>query len=687
MILDDSDEEAPSAPDATPFVDKPEFEDESSENGSLYPDIVQTLDLALGSAVLHVAVPPMTPCAAEDAAPEILQQKMVFAVSCATKDISVITLPLTPPSQASKERPELRSTLLAGDAGKGVWGETVTALAGQERPSDGVAITLVKASTLEQISTTTRSRSNSNLAVHIVVAAHSRDASGTLRLWDITISPKGVSGQGTTKPFQTEYLPSPLTGIAFNPTRNTQLLAVASPHAVRVFDYSLPSVTLVPDDLSNSAFPPQGSWLLSLYPPLARGSLNATARKPVVAAAWAAHGRAVLALLADGQWGIWDVEGTGPSASGSGDGLFGKSGAGVRGAALTAFSVTGQLEGTSPLRNPGSRKTDGELVPMTPHTRRESLATSFAGGPERLATIRGGLEVVQLPALRGGASDESAVLWLGGGDHVVAIIPGIARFWDARMRRGAGGGVNLFSGAQPSRMIRLTELHAGLMGERCCGVNAVARFPRRHGDDDSLVEGLPVEVLVQGESRLVVVRESDDVAAPLTSRLFGTRKRKLGPVAAAEPASAIIVHARRDKPAPAVSFDLSLAKRGTLMEPRARAGDGRSSAAAGASFDSSVYAGTQTTVAFSDVPRGDEHLRDEGVTLTQSMMFAPRTPERGLGFVHDLEDAANASDDEDAAEDRNVEEEMLDIMEIDRALEEMQGDREAGRKHVFFEDG
>ncbi len=71
---------------------------------------------------MHVAVLPMTPCAASDAGPDILQHKMVFTVSCATKDVYVVTLPLTPPSQASKARAELRTSLLASRLGKGKWG-------------------------------------------------------------------------------------------------------------------------------------------------------------------------------------------------------------------------------------------------------------------------------------------------------------------------------------------------------------------------------------------------------------------------------------------------------------------------------------------------------------------------------------------------------------------------------------
>jgi hypothetical protein len=650
MIIDSDDDE--SAPAGTSsFVDKPEFEDHDHAGGASKLGITQTLELSLGCEVLHIAVPPLVASTSDDIGPELLQTKMVFAVSCATTDVYVVTVPLTPPSHQSKARQELRANVLTDRAGKSLWGETLFALAGQERRSDGLAITLSKPGV--------KGRSHAS-STNVVVAAHSRDASGTLRLWELCVD-SGKAGK-PTEPFQTEYLQSPLNGVSFNPIHITQLLTISSSQALRIYDYSMASVPA--DDTPQSSFPAQGSWLLSLFPPFARGSLSQTARKPITAAAWVGRGRAILALLADGQWGVWDIDGGGPTTSTTGANLFGKTGLGVRGAALSAFSITGQLEGTSPLRNPTNRKSDGEFVPMTPHTRREV----FVGGPERLNSVKGSIEVVRLPTYPGGVGEETAVLWLGAADHVVTVIPAISRFWDAQLRRSSGGGVNLFSGAQPSRMIRLNDLSAGLMGERCCGVTASARFPRNPGDGEE--EGLPVEIAVQGESRLVFVQENED-ATPAPTRIFGPRKRKLGLAPGSEPPSAIIVHPRQDKAA-AASFNLSVSKRGGLMDVRPSQDSGV--IPIGSSFDST----TQFT-------QSQDTLGDE-MTLTQSMLLPPaREGADGLGFVNSLENAADAIDDEEAAEDRNVEAEMLDIMEIDRALEDMQSDRDAGTKHVFFE--
>ena len=672
-MLIDSDDETPAT--SAPFVDKPEFEDSIAADTSSLPEITQSLDLALGTAALHVAVLPMPPSSAEDAAwngANILKSKIVFAVACATTDVYLVTLPLTPPSHESKARPELRQSLLAGNAGTGVWGETLTLLKGQSRPCGGLAVTLVKQKPGSRSRSLERAAAQAAPVTRAIVAAHSREASGTLRLWDVVLDAKpGVINR--VEPFQTEYLPSPLTDISFNPSHTTQLLTVASPQAARIYDYA--AASLPSDDTSEGPFPTQGSWLLSLYPPFSRGPSMSTARKPIVAAEWIAHGRAILTLLSDGQWGIWDIDGASPSAAGSG-GLFTKANAGLRGSAITGFSVSGHLEGTSPLRNPATQKspaasgTTGEFVPMTPHTRRDAIASAIMGGSDKLAAVRGGIAISQLPPQGTGPGEESAVLWLGGTDPILSVIPVISRFWDSQLRRAVGGGVNLWSGAQPTRMIRLTDLGAGLMGERCTGAAAIPK-PSRGGvagangssaakeNGPSHAEGLPIEVLLQGESRLVIVHEGED-ASSLTTRLLGARKRSRAELGSTK---AILAYPRPEKPAN-ISFNLNLQQRptrtggGGLFQPRVRP-------PIGASFDSM------------DVLPSTE-LPDE----TQS---APSS-QQGLMFINDLNFAADQPDDEFEVESRDIEQELMDIMEIDRELEQLEHERVRGAKRVFFEE-
>ncbi|KAK4446503.1 nucleoporin NUP37 [Podospora aff. communis PSN243] len=668
MIIDSDDDEPPAASASAPFVDKPEFEDAPPANTSIQ-EVVQTLDLSLGCAALNLAVLPMPHCTPEDASwngADILQSRIVFAVVCATGDNFVVTLPLTPPSHESKARPELRQNLLAGNAGKGVWGETLCLLGGQNRAGEGIAISLVKPTLGARSKSLERTTSQS--ATRAIVAAHSREASGTLRFWDVPLGPKAGT-LSRVEPFQTEYLPSPLTSISFNPTHITQLLTVTPSQAVRIYDYLVPSLPL--DETSEGPFPSQGSWLLSLYPPFARGAASATTRKPIVAAKWVAHGHAVLALLADGQWGIWDIDGASPSSGSSGAKLFSKASAALRGSAITAFCTTGHLEGTSPLRNPAMQKSpaapgSGEFVPMTPHTRRDAIATSITGGSDKLAAVRGGIDVTRHVQSHGtGPGDESAILWLGGADPIVSVVPVVSRFWESQMRR-ASGGANIWSGSSPTRMIRLTELGAGLLGERCTGAVGIPKPGRTPSgangastpseNDASGSDGLAIEVLLQGETRLVVIQESED-GSTLTSRLFGARKK---PRTELRDTRAILAYPRPQEPG-SVKFNLSISQRGALLRPRA-----------------------PIRGAFDGI--GEEM---DVVPSTETASKPPSNPSRatGLLFANDLNYAADVPDDEEQAESRDVDQEIMDIMEIDRELEEMEAHRERGSKRVFFEEG
>lgn len=667
MILD-SDEEDAAQSTSAPFVDNPEFEKETVEDTTGYAEIIQTLDLSLGADVVHIAVLPVAPHTLGDSSKEhdVLAERMVFAVTCATGYVYMITLPLTPPSHDSKAREELRSDLLAASAGKGKWGETLVSLNAQKYGADGIAMSLVP-----------RGPSNRNQLpaqrtasdTRVIIAVHGQDASGTLRLWDVPV--RTSSNTIPIDPFQTEYLPSPLTDLAFNPTHPTQLLAVASPHAVRIYDYSIPSIPQ--DDDYEGYWPLHGSWLISLYPPFARGTASSCMRKPIVGANWISHGRSILTLLADGQWGIWDVEGAGALGNDGSTSLFAKQNMGVRGAALTAFSVSGYLEGTSPLRNPGAQKTGLGTPDFNSTGRRESLLSMLNGGPERLAAVKGGVVVVQLPSARGqGSVDESAVLWLGGSDNIVCVIPVIARFWDAQVRRSAGGGVNLYSGAQPSRMIRLTELNAGLLGERCCGLAAVPKSQRQssaHKSEDTVgvveeTTGLPIEAIVRGESRLVVVHDFQDIeTAPLR---YPTRKLKKLIPATEKPVNAIIVHPRPDKPVKAPqSFDLSI-------RPSGR--DSVKNAPSVKLFNQS-FGQSQDTMEADSIDYQPEPIDTES-----------RPHNMGFEFMDELDAAADAGYELDADE-RDVEQEVLDLMELDHQLEQMEDERLRGTKRVFFEEG
>ena len=634
MIIDSDDEQVPPDKKATDkFVDKPEFDDEEDP---LNQDVTQTLDLSLGTAALQIAVLPVIEDSSEDAGgqgPSLLREKIIFAVSSVMNDVYLVTLPLTPPSPESKARPELRTDLMAGNAWSGVWGQSIVSLGGQRRRSDGIALNLTP-------------KTSQADPYKVIIASHCREASGTLRLWEVSLESKERTSR-PVEPFQTEFLPKPLSAISFNPNHKTQILAISPNDGVRVYDYALPAVPADPE--ASGSLPAQGSWLLTLYQPFAKGL---SSRKPILDAAWIAHGRAIFTLLADGMWGIWDIDGASPSSSGAS--MSSKLKSGIRGAAIAAFSVSGYIEGTSSLRNTTSQGVDDlteEFVPMTPHTRRQATASLGSNGRlDRLAAVHGGLAVMSLPSSGKALQDESMALWVGGLDQVF-VISGVQRFWDSQLRRGAGGGVNLFSGAQPTKMIKLLDLRTGLVGERCCGAQLTLSFPSPKTHDLQDSSGLPVDVVIQGESRLVFVQESDENHN--TGWLGSTRRPNL--FSKGDKSTAIIVHGQQAK-ARASSYDLSTFRPGSLRQrPSLFDNNGKND--------------------------GGANLGDgDGRQDTMQLVAPPRT---GFEFADTLNAAADVMDDHGT---RNVDMEMLDIMQIDKELSNMEDSRGKGRKKVVFEE-
>lgn len=351
-------------------------------------------------------------------------------------------------------------------------------------------------------------------------------------------------------------------------------------------------------------------------------------------------------------WGIWDIEGAKPLQSGAA--ISSKLKSGVQGAALTAFSVSGYVEGTGALRTIATQQKDkhaGDFAPMTPHTRKQA-ATSLTAATslDRLFAVRGGVKVIGLPSTPGKAlQDESLALWIGGLEHV-CVIPGVLRFWDSQLRRGSGGGVNLFSGAQPTRMVKLVDLATGLLGERCCGVGLIPDISKNDDDipDDG---GLPVDVLIRGESRIVIVREGEDGPGRKIGDVVASRRKRL--FSRNEKSEAIIVHGKQDRSA-SLSFNLSTVKPGTLRQKQVARGENEGNGNGSGANDKS-----------DDVPTPVARSR------------------AGFGFADTLSAAADVTADFTT---RNVEAEMLDIMEIDQALNNMEDYRGSGRKKVFFEE-
>ena len=507
VILDSDDDDTPPSPRDTLNDAPPTFEDEDDEYDPSEPylPILQHLDLALGAEVLHVAFPHIPSESARSisaSVPPILLHKVIVAAACSDYSIRIITIPLPPPSPASKAHIDIKSGLTFAGNGKGPHGVQVFTLSGsaahQTIPS-GVTITYTSHDAGRNGRTadgdidieneddeeprsplTFRRRPSPNkpseaqrngerIDWDIVLASHSPEISGMILVYRIPIvkTASGSSADHTLSvdhllPSQAQYLSSPATRIAFNSSlypssRHSHLLVTSSEGAMRVYD-CFPFGEAKQDR--------QGSWLISLYPPYDSSSTGSPSRKRIIDAAWVLNGRGILVLLADGEWGVWDLEGSGSDTQGNSR----RKGNGNPGNATATFAFSGCLGSTASTvakSSSGKPDTKSKLAPMTPGTRRVREEVLFSGPPAKETyQMRGGISVTRLEhSATRNTSTEAVTLWHG---SKILTIPDLFSYCQS----GPGGKGNLFSGESPQRSPKANDLNVG--GEM---INAVDQLP------------------------------------------------------------------------------------------------------------------------------------------------------------------------------------------------------------------
>lgn len=492
IIIIDSDDEDPPPNDAVTSHDKPTFEDEEEEYDASEPylPILQHLDLPSGEEVLHIAIPQVPSESARymsASVPPILLQKIVVAATCSDNSVRLITLPLIPPSPASKLHTDLRSNIAFPGTGKGPYGAQVLTLsgnAGHQAIPSGVSITYTSrnAGGLEdedlqvgkddverpQSPPKTRRRSpsknDSNAERSLggadwdfLLASHSPEISGKLLLYRI---PTINSGSGSDSdytlatdnlnPFQIQYLSYPANGITFSPslypsTRHSQLLLASAEGTVKIYD------CLSPNSLRGNS---PGSWLISLRSPSDNSSSGEPSRKRIVDAAWVLGGKGIMVVLADGEWGIWDLEGTMAKATTG----FKQRGNGTSGG-LTNFTLSGWLGSTASSVAKSSNstlETKSKLAPMTPGTRRVREEVLFTGPPtNETYHLKGGISVTKFEdPKRENSASEAVTLWHG---TKVLTIPDLHSYWGNQV---AGKGT-LFGANGQARSTKIDDLNLG----------------------------------------------------------------------------------------------------------------------------------------------------------------------------------------------------------------------------------
>ncbi|KAF2869100.1 hypothetical protein BDV95DRAFT_578369 [Massariosphaeria phaeospora] len=438
IMIDDSDDDEPPKADPQPPPEA-EFEDEEEELDPdyPYPSIVQHLRLPLNTEVLHIAVPQLPVVSAlrpADSIPPIFSKKIVCTVACADYSILVITLPLSPPSDAAKASPFSAKSPYGAEILR------ISAHAGHQSIARGITMTW----TGRAEPTPSRKELDDDMAEDedddtaatpgrqgtgeegwdLLVASHSAELGGLLKIWRFKLADTTVNVPSPMSAYKTLTLRKPASRVAFSSAqyprpRHSQLLITDSSGIARIYDPFAPSSR---KRRTNGANTGSGNFAAlfkttfdntksdSPTPPLL------VARKPILDAAWAADGHQIVALLADGEWGVWDVDRSGPSPP-SDPASF----------SLRGFVGTFEKDRSgNGLSSPKSRSSRGSLVPMTPNTRRTKEEVLFHGTSHTSTPYHGGVSIASSPSTDGGASEDSVIIWYG---SEVFRIPNLAKFW------------------------------------------------------------------------------------------------------------------------------------------------------------------------------------------------------------------------------------------------------------------
>ncbi|KAJ5937425.1 hypothetical protein N7454_004725 [Penicillium verhagenii] len=475
MIIDSDEEDASEAAPAQEELSYDFVSDESEVDPAFpFESILRQVDIPLGSRVLDLAIPRVLPEEARsplDPFPPIAKNTIVIAAVCSDFSTHV-------------------SLVINGG------------VTHQDIPR-GVSLTFTCTDT-EEDSRKSRSRAGGAGKWDLLVATHSAEGPGVLLLHRLPIreEPNGfyhIIEEDLIS--QRRLLPSPAQTIVFNPStypsvRHSHLLVAFHSGCVKI--YSCFSVKKAPKTGRRASgghedcdtIDTEGRWLISLYPGFEQNSTGIPKRKTIIDAEWVLGGRAVMVLLEDGGWGVWDIEGAGPGAA-KGPLHRQITVQGVSGGSLTAFAVSGRI--ATPLSNTQSEvENRPRFAPMTPSTKRVREDTLLKGSMAELTpSLRGQISVLQMNSSQEAIPDESILFRHG---RQSAIIPSLISLWRNAVR--ASGTLDA------SNRCRVTPFQdVNLMGENCQAISHLPAPERR----SRATERQSFDVLVAAEHQVMIL--------------------------------------------------------------------------------------------------------------------------------------------------------------------------------------
>lgn len=437
------------------------YEDEEDETDpdTPYSNIIQELDLSLGSTVLHIATPSLPSQASQR--PAIAKDHAIVAVHTADRNISVLRIPLAPHSPTDSR--DVTETILD---------QKLDMPVGKTMVNDiSIKISTKFHSGISQMQTEPETT--------ICVAA----VSDVLRLWRLPTSGDEIFEGETT--FQKLALPSKATKISYHPsTGSAKALIVDMQRSVRIYDPSAPKdPNLRPSSRDSMSIDGDevGKWVMTFQAPFHAFSQDhpaVPARKAILDAKWILGGRAILALLQDGEWGVWDASGAAQNNKSVGE--------------FTLHGFLGSAAAAAPAESGKQRRSSSKLAPMTPNTRKTKSQNFFSGASKAPGAVsKGGICVAGNDTLTG-QTDESVMLWY---DGEVYTIPNVQQFWQRSLNVSSSGVGSLYAPG----LSHIPDVN--MMNEN---ITSISQFSAKSSSSGLGQMNTPRDFLVSAEHRFVI---------------------------------------------------------------------------------------------------------------------------------------------------------------------------------------
>ena len=417
ITIDDSDDE-PEQNEPKAVVDEYEAEEDEEDPDSPFPSIIYHADIDLGAEVLSMAVPSITSTAALQA-PKLANTHAIVVLGCANAKVTLMSIPLAP-----------------SDAERQVHDKAVfnIQLEGDGSISHDLAIKLMPKD--DERLDRARSRSGRSDSADVDGRLLIASVATGLNVWNLRLTPSSIAH---TRESVLPIVHSPLPGSAVSfhtSARLNRLLVADRAGAVRIYDPFEPSASSQRRSSQDSASGAPasneefGRWIVSYNTPFHSPKDNPALarRKKILDAEWVLGGRGILALLEDGEWGVWDLSGVTQADK-----------------SAENFTLRGFLSSSRTAEAAESakqKKSGAKLAPMTPNTRKSKSETLFSGTPKAAGVAATGGISFATSSNRAGQVDESVIIWY---HNDIYSITSMQSFWQRSAASSSGGFGSLYA--------------------------------------------------------------------------------------------------------------------------------------------------------------------------------------------------------------------------------------------------